>query len=106
MQIRVPIYRIGCLAGLGLICLALAGCFATVKRYQADGKTLLSETKVPLGMQYDVKTDTLQGDPKAVEAMGAAASKVIDVAGDEVAKYALDKAAQANAQANGVKAPP
>jgi len=106
MQIRVPVYRIGCLAGLGLIALVFAGCYATVERYQADGKTLASKAKVPLGMQYDVKTDTLQGDPKAIEAMGAAASKVIDVAGDEVAKYAIDKAAQANAQANGAKAPP
>lgn len=96
LRVKVPIYRASCLALVAGVAVALGGCYATVTRYQADGKTPASVAKVPLGMEYDVTTDKLTGDPKAIEAMGVAGSKVIDVAGDELARYAIEKAAEAS----------
>ena len=86
-----------------IVCLfAMAACAATVVKYHPDGSKT-AEIKVPLGMQYDAETDTLSGDPKAIEAMGNAATKAIEVGGEAVTKFAIEQAAKAAAQQQGAQ---
>ena len=74
--------------------LILAGCAATVKQFDAAGN-VTSEAKIPLGMTYDSETKKISGDPLAIEALGRAAVPAMEMAGEAVTRYAIEKAAEA-----------
>ena len=84
MRIRIPLYKTSCLMVIGIIVaiVCLCSCATTVKSNYPDGTE--TNAKVGFGQTYNTKTNTIESDPRIIEATAKAIVIVAKEAGPEI----------------------